>query len=116
MLVWTIWRSVWFVKCVNGSGAKVWPGGGATTTVAGGSGHWLAMNGAGAGTSGKGGCGRPTSAVDQVPTQRSAPWAGMISSTINRLSAAATVVLTHRLNRARSERSTTILLRYFAHR
>ena len=41
--------------------------------VAGAAGHALRMNGAGAGGAGGGGaCGRPTTAVDQVPTQCSA--------------------------------------------
>ena len=70
----TICRSVWFVKCTNGGGANVTPGGGTAGGVAGaaGAGHALGMNGAGAGGPGSGGaCGRPTSAVDHEPTQRS---------------------------------------------
>ena len=70
MLVWTICRSVWFVKCMNGCGAYVCPGGGATGGGAAVTGHALAMNGGGAGGAAGGGtCGRPTTAVDQVPTQ-----------------------------------------------
>src|SRR5438045_3804938 len=64
MLVWTIWRSVWLVKCMNPAAGRPPPAG-----------HWLGMKGGGAGTLGGGGgvCGRPTSEVDQVPTHRSPP-------------------------------------------
>jgi len=56
---------------MNGGGAKVWPGG-ATRGGVRGAGHLvLAMNGGGAGVGSAGVCGRPTSAVAQVPTQRS---------------------------------------------
>src|SRR5262245_50616036 len=96
MLVWTIWRRVWLVKCAKGRGANTWPGGGARDAGAGGAGHWLAMKGGGTGTGGRGACGRPTSAVDQVPTQRSAAWAGLISLA-QRLSAIATIVRAYRL-------------------
>src|SRR5262245_1318287 len=73
MLVRTICRSVWFVKCTYGGGEKTWSGGGVTGRVAG-AGHLaLTMKGASGGAvGGTGVCGRPTSAVVQVPTQRSA--------------------------------------------
>src|SRR5262245_49046828 len=56
-----------------GGGANVWPGGGATGGVAGAGQRVLTMNGRSGGpASGIGFCGRPTSAVAHVPTQRSA--------------------------------------------
>jgi hypothetical protein len=72
MLVWTIWRRVWLVNWTNGVGAKVCPGGGAAAAGAGAGEHWFAMKGGKTGAGGNGDCGRPTSAVDHVPTQRSA--------------------------------------------
>src|SRR5712671_2395096 len=58
---------------MKGVGANVCPGAGATagTAGAGGAGHAMAMNGGSAGAGGTGFCGRPASAVDHVPTQRS---------------------------------------------
>lgn len=53
VLVRTICRSVWFVKCAKGNGANVCPGGGATTG-AGAAGHWFAMKGGSAGAAGGG--------------------------------------------------------------
>jgi len=43
------------------------------------------MNGGSGGAGGSGDCGRPTSAVDQVPTQASAAWAGMPLWAVQRL-------------------------------
>ena len=58
---------------MNGGGAKVCPGGGATGGGTAAGVHALGMNGGGPGGAGAGGiCGRPTTAVDQVPTHRSA--------------------------------------------
>jgi hypothetical protein len=76
-LVWTIWRSVWLLKCMNGAGAAgaaaVWPDGAGAT---------------GAGVVGGGGiCGRPTSDVAQVPTQCSpvlALWAKVSGLIVSR--------------------------------
>src|SRR5712692_3609321 len=61
MLVWTIWRSVWLVKCMK-------PGAGGAPA-----GHSFRMNGGGPCTIGGGVCGRATSDVAQVPSQRSPP-------------------------------------------
>jgi hypothetical protein len=97
MLVWTICRSVWLVNCVKGNGAKAWPGGGATAAGCGAAGHRLfVMNGASAGAAGGGFCGRPTSAVIQVPTQRSPLllWARMTPCNAKRAKPNATTVTT----------------------
>jgi hypothetical protein len=72
MLVCTIWRKVWLMKWTNGNGAKVCPDGGAATAGAGEGEHWFIMKGGKSGVGGSGDCGRPTSAVDHVPTQWSA--------------------------------------------
>ena len=72
MLAWTICRKVWLVKWTNGNGAKVCPGGGVAAAGAGASEHWFTMKGGKSGAGGSGDCGRPTSAVDHVPTQWSA--------------------------------------------
>ena len=57
---------------MNGAGANAWPCG-AATAGAGGAGHLVfGMNGRSAGGGAAGFCGRPTSAVAQVPTHRSA--------------------------------------------
>src|SRR5438874_13841970 len=76
MLVWTICRSVWLLKCMN-------PAAGLTPA-----GHALGMNGGGPGVAGGAGgfCGRPTSEVAHVPTHRSpvcastAGWSAVTSS------------------------------------
>ena len=74
------------VKWTYGGGAKTWPGGGASGGVAG-AGHLaLTMKGASGGAvGGTGVCGRPTSAVVQEPTQRSArPLCANVSRTLHR--------------------------------
>ncbi len=56
---------------MKGWGPKFWPAGSAATVGVGGAGQALAMNGGGAGGPGGAGInGRPTGAVDHVPTQR----------------------------------------------
>src|SRR5438876_4467243 len=91
-----------------GGGAKLWPGGGATGG-AGGAGHRvLAMKGASTPTAAGGGgdCGRPTSAVVHVPTQRSASplWANR-SRPIGRSTNASTLTAATLGRRSRAIRS-----------
>src|SRR5687768_6211560 len=56
---------------MNGGGAKVCPGGAATGGAVGAAHLVLTMKGGRGGATGSGFCGRPTSAVAQVGTQRS---------------------------------------------
>jgi hypothetical protein len=109
--VWMICRRVWLVSWTNGNGAKVCPGGGVATAGPGEGEHWFTMKGGTGGTGGSGNWGRPTSAVDHVPTQWSAARAGMPPWTINRPSSAATNTAKRQESCAKFDRRMTFSLR-----